>query len=173
MPILIVLIVWPLTEIYVAILVANWIGAMQMLALIGLSSLAGIFALRNQSRAAFGRFNVAMAERRLPSREVGDGLLGLVAAVMLLVPGLVSGALGLLLLLPPVRWVVRWSLAAFVLRRFKLAGSAASWTYTTYNTARGQGARADYDVSGSAEEMPGQAENDGGQTDPPRRLPPA
>lgn len=144
-----------------------------MLALVALSSLAGVFALRDQSRAAFTRFNEAMAKRRLPDRAVGDGLLGLVAAVLLLVPGLVSGALGLLLLLPPVRWVVRWSLAAFVLRRFKLAGSAASWTYTTYNTARGQGARADYDVAGTAEEMPGPAENDGGQSNQPRRLPPA
>lgn len=173
MPFLIALIVWPLLEIYVAILIAGWIGVLEMLALVALSCFAGIIVLRHQSRAAWTRFNLAMGERRLPSRDVGDGLLGLAAGVLLLVPGLLSGALGLLLLLPPVKVAVRWLLGAFFLKRFKLAGSAASWTYTTYNTARGSGARADYDVTGSAEEMPGPAENDGGQEKPPRQLPPA
>lgn len=172
-PFVIALIVWPLIEIYVAILVANWLGVVQMLALVALSSLAGVFAIRDQSRAALTRFNQAMAARRLPDRSVGDGLLGLVAAVLLLVPGLASGALGLLLLLPPVRWLVRWAIAAVALRRFRLAGSAVSWTYTAYNTARGEGARADYDITGTAEEMQGPAENEAGQSKQPRRLPPA
>lgn len=173
MPLLIALIVWPLLEIYVAILVASWIGVLEMLALVALFSLIGIFVLRNQSRAAWTHFNQAMGERRLPNRRVGDGLLGLAAGVLLLVPGLLSGALGLLLLLPPVKVLVRWTIGALVLRRFKLAGSAATWTYTTYNAARGTGARADYDISGSAEEMPGSAENEGGHDQPPRQLPPA
>lgn len=172
MLLLIALIVWPLLEIYIAIQVAEMIGVLEMLALVGLSCFAGIVVLRDQSRAAWTRFNLAMGQRRLPSRDVGDGLLGLAAGVLLLVPGLLSGALGLLLLLPPVKALVRWTLGALVLRRFKLAGSAASWTYTTYNTARGSGARADYDISGSAEEMPGSAENEGGQDQAPRHLPP-
>lgn len=172
MPLLIALIVWPLLEIYVAILVAGWIGVIQMLALVAFSSLAGVIVLKEQSRAAWTRFNAAMGERRLPNRQVGDGLLGLVAGVLLLVPGLLSGALGALLVLPPVKALVRWALAAFVLRRFKLAGSAASWTYTTYNTARGEGSRADYDITGTAEEMPGETENEAGQPRLPPKTPP-
>lgn len=169
---LIALIVWPLLEIYVAILVAKWIGAFEMLALVAISSFAGIFVLRNQSRIAWTRFNAAMANRRLPDREVGNGLLGLAAGVLLLVPGLISGAVGVLLLLPPTKAAVRFGLAALILRRFKLAGSAATWTYTAYNAGRGTGARADYDLSGTAEEMPGPTENEGGHENPPRQLPP-
>lgn len=172
MPFLIALIVWPLLEIYVAILVASWIGVLEMLVLVAVSCVAGLIVLRDQHRAAWSRFNLAMAERRLPSRDVGDGLLGLAAGVLLLVPGLLSAALGLLLLLPPVKALVRWTIGALILRRFKLAGSAASWTYTAYSTSRGRGARADYDIIGSAEEMPGPAENEGGQDQPPRQLPP-
>jgi UPF0716 protein FxsA len=172
MPFLIALIVWPLLEIYVAILVAKWIGAFEMLALVAVFSLAGVFVLKNQSRLAWTRFNAAMAKRRLPDRQVGDGLLGLVAGLLLLIPGLISGVVGALLLLPPVRVAVRWGLGAVLLRRFKLAGSAASWTYTVYNTRRGSGARADYDISGTAEEMPGAAENEAGHENWPRELPP-
>lgn len=172
MPFLIALIVWPLLEIYVAILVAGWIGVLEMLVLVAASCVAGIVVLRNQRRAAWTRFNSAMGERRLPSRDVGDGLLGLAAGLLLLVPGLLSAAFGLLLLLPPIKVLVRWSIGALLLKRFKLAGSAAGWTYTAYNSSRGGGARADYDISGSAEEMPGSTEKDGGHDQPPRRLPP-
>ena len=52
---------------------------------------------------------------RLPGRELIDGLLVLAGGVMMLVPGFVSDAFGLLLLFPPTRAVVR----SLVIRRFR------------------------------------------------------
>ena len=172
--VLLVFILWPLAEIFVAILVAQAIGLLEMFALVAISSIAGIFVLRQQSRQAWIRFNLAMEDRRLPSREVGDGLMGLAAGVMLLIPGLISGVIGLLLLLPPTRVAARWLFALLVARRYGLAGTAATWSYTTYNSARGRGSRADYDVAGTAEEIPGDPANspDKPDRDPPQ-LPPA
>lgn len=172
MPLLIALIVWPLLEIYVAILVADRIGVLEMLALVAISSAAGVVVLRDQHRAAWTRFNAAVGERRLPSREVGDGLLGLAAGLLLLVPGLVSAVVGLLLLFPPTKALIRWTVAALFIRRFKLAGTAATWSWTAYNAGRARRDPPDYDIVGSAEEMPGPAENDGERDGPPRRLPP-
>lgn len=180
--VLLLLILWPLAEVYVAVLVAQAIGALEMLALVGAVSVGGLFALRSQSRTAWVRFNQALQERRLPNREVGDGLLGFSGGLLLVLPGLISGAIGLLLILPPTKAVARGLMAFLVARRYRLSGSAATWTYATYTSRGGTS----YDVTGSAEEVvenaqgevveeiDGEAANDAPQRkdDPPGPLPP-
>lgn len=166
---LISLIVWSLLEVYAAIFVAGRFGVMTMLVLVAAFSIAGAIVLRDQSRAALSRFNSSISRRQPPNREVANGLLGFAAGLMLLVPGLISGVIGALLLLPPIKALVRWALAAFALRHLKRSGPVVGWTYTAYGTARDRQDRpADYDITGTAEEIPGDAENEPGQ----QRLPP-
>jgi len=168
--VLLLLILWPLAEIYFAYLVAEAIGVAEMLVLVGAFSIGGLFVLRAQSRTAWDRFNLALGERRLPSREVGDGLLGFAGGTLLVIPGLISGLIGLLLILPPTKAAARWLVALLVAKRFGLAGSAATWTYATYTTRRGH---ADYDLTASAEEMPDKTPNTGPdpEIEPPRPRP--
>lgn len=166
---LLLMILWPLAEIYVAVLVAQALGVLQMLALVALASIGGLFVIRNESRTAWVRFNQAMNERRLPSREVGDGLIGFTGGVMMLVPGLISGAIGLLLILPPVKALARWLVGALVVRRFGLTGSAAAWSYT-YVPDR----PADIEITVTAEEIHDEATNTGSARDSDTpRLPPS
>jgi UPF0716 protein FxsA len=55
------------------------------------------------------RVQQALAVGEKPGPELVNGGLLLVAAVLLIIPGFVSGAIGLLLLVPPVRHAVgRW-----------------------------------------------------------------
>lgn len=54
-----------------------------------------------------------------PRKAAGDSALVTLATVLVLVPGLVSAALGMLLLVPPVRAVARPGLAAIALRRLQ------------------------------------------------------
>lgn len=54
-----------------------------------------------------------------PQKAVGDGALITLATVLVLVPGLVTTALGVLLLVPAVRVVARPGLAAIATRRFR------------------------------------------------------
>jgi UPF0716 protein FxsA len=63
--------------------------------------------MRSQSRAAWRRFNDALAEGRLPHREVVDGVLVIFGGVLLLTPGFITDILGLLFLFPPTRVVMR------------------------------------------------------------------
>lgn len=94
-------------EVLGFILVARAIGVAWMLVLALATSLLGGWLLRREGVRGWRRFRTALAERRPPGREATDGLLGLIGALLLLVPGFLSDAVGLLLLTPPVRAVAR------------------------------------------------------------------
>ena len=111
------LLVLPFLEIWVAIQVAGVIGApLTFLALIGMS-VAGFYLLRGEGTSVWRRANDEMAAGRVPTRQLLDGALVLIGGVCLIVPGFITGVFGALLLLPPVRAVVRPLLLAWMARR--------------------------------------------------------
>jgi UPF0716 protein FxsA len=63
-----------------------------------------------------------MAQGRVPGEALVDGLLILVAGAVLLTPGLLTDALGFLLLIPPTRAVVRRSLVNTFKGRVQMGG---------------------------------------------------
>ncbi len=112
----------PILELYVIVKVGGLIGVWPTLALLIGMSFLGAALLRHQGRGAWQRFNQALAERRFPGREVADGLMITVGGVMLLVPGFITDAFGLLLLFPPTRALFRRLLQAYAARRFLVVG---------------------------------------------------
>lgn len=109
MPLLLVFIfiVVPIAELYVLWQIGSAIGILPTIALLILDSVLGAWLMRSQGRAAWLRFNRALAEGRVPGREVIDGVLVIFGGALLLTPGFLSDVLGLLLLLPPTRAIVR------------------------------------------------------------------
>ena len=120
----VVFIVVPIAELYVLIQIGQAIGILPTIALLILDSILGAALMRSQGRAAWMRFNGALAEGRVPGREVLDGALVIFGGALLLTPGFLSDILGLILLLPPTRAVVR----TVLLRRFagRIVAGAAS-----------------------------------------------
>jgi UPF0716 protein FxsA len=104
----------PILEIYVIIQVGQAIGAWWTIALLIADSIIGSVLMRSQGRAAWRRFQLALAEGRMPAREVVDGVLVIFGGAFLLTPGFCSDVIGALLLLPPTRAIVR----RFLVRRF-------------------------------------------------------
>ena len=107
MKVLIALLLGGIVELSVMYLVADWIGFLSMLGLLFLLSLIGFAVIRMAGLRTLRRFNEASASGQPPSRELADGAVLLTAGILLAVPGFVSGAFGLLFLLPPVRALVR------------------------------------------------------------------
>jgi UPF0716 protein FxsA len=107
----------PLAELAVIIAVGKSIGVLTTLLLLLVFSLAGAWLARREGLAAWRRFQLAMAEGRVPTREVADGAMVLLAGALLLVPGFLTDVLGLLLLLPGVRAVARRLVPALARRR--------------------------------------------------------
>jgi UPF0716 protein FxsA len=104
---LILLVAWPLAELVVFIKVAEAIGVLDALGLLIAAVPIGIWALRSQGRSAWRRLSTAVAEHRTPTKEVLDGTLVLIGGCLLIVPGFITDALGILLLLPPTRSLTR------------------------------------------------------------------
>ena len=128
-------IVVPLVELYVIIQVGQAIGALPTIGLLLLDSVLGAMLLRSQGRAVWRRFNLALAERRVPARETFDGAMVIVGGTLLLTPGFVTDVFGVLLLLPPTRAAIRRLLSGMAKRRLA-AGRAVFWTFGQYQDAR-------------------------------------
>ena len=141
----------PILELYVIVKVGGLIGILPTLALLFAMSVLGATLLRHQGRGAWQRFNAALAERRFPGREVADGLMITVGGVLLLTPGFITDAVGLLLLLPPTRAIARRLLQAYVARRFLVVGVGG---FGGARPPQDQGpAGRSYDYEGTAEEI--------------------
>ena len=122
-------IVVPIAELYVIIQVGNAIGLGPTLFLLLADALLGSLLLRHQGRAAWIRFNRALAEGRVPHKEVFDGVLVIMGGALLITPGFLTDILGLILLIPPTRALIRAMSARFVRRRIALG--EAVWTFGT------------------------------------------
>ena len=100
-------IVVPLVELYVILKVGDAIGVVWTILLLAADSVLGSLLLRSQGRAVWRRFNEALGAGRMPHREVVDGVLVIFGGALLITPGFVTDVLGLILLVPPTRSLVR------------------------------------------------------------------
>ena len=94
----------PLAEIIVFVLAAAWIGfAWAALALLA-TSLIGAAMLRLSGGAHIARVRVVLGEDRIAALKADSvGTMYLIAAVLLLIPGFITDAIAILLLIPPLR----------------------------------------------------------------------
>jgi UPF0716 protein FxsA len=102
-----IFIVVPIAELYLIYLVGDAIGVIPTLLLLAADSLLGSFLLRSQGRSVWRRFNEALSAGRVPHREVMDGVLVIFGGAFLITPGFLTDVLGLVLLVPPTRAIVR------------------------------------------------------------------
>jgi len=111
-----------IVEIWLLIQVGQAIGGWQTLLLLVLDSLLGAWLLRREGRRTWRAFRLALEERRVPAREVADGVLVIIGGTLLITPGFLSDVVGLLFLLPPTRAAIRPMLTRLFARRLGLAG---------------------------------------------------
>ena len=104
-PILLFLII-PASEIYLFIAVANSVGAWPTLGFIFASAIIGGFILRLQGQQVIRRAREQIAKKELPTKEIADGVILVIAAMLLLTPGFITDGLGTLLIIPIARRVV-------------------------------------------------------------------
>ena len=152
MPLLLIVLVFivvPIAELYVIIQVGQAIGALPTIAILIADSIIGSLLLRTQGRSAWRRFNDALAEGRVPAREVLDGALVIFGGAFLITPGFLTDIIGLFLLLPPTRAVVRSLTVKVFARRFVVSAVGAAGAHA----ARRRRGRGEYDVEGSAVEV--------------------
>lgn len=147
---LLIFIVVPVAELFVIYLVGDAIGIGWTLLLLAADSLLGTVLLGSQGRSAWRRFNEALQSGRMPHREVQDGVAIIFGAAFLITPGFLTDVVGLALLLPPSRAIIR-RYAGHVIAKRMTARVATSEGSVRRGGGRPSG---DYDVEGTASEQP-------------------
>ncbi|MDF1633062.1 FxsA family protein [Mycoplana sp. MJR14] len=110
----ILLLFLPLLEIAGFVFVGGRIGIAYTLLLVVCSVLAGVAILRHQGFQALTRLRQRDLPRDMPAERFFDTAFVLLAGLLLIVPGFVSDAIALLLLVPFVRHILARRLASRV-----------------------------------------------------------
>ena len=107
----------PMIEIYVLIQVGQVIGALWTIALLVAIAALGSALLRLQGLATLANVQAAMSRGELPTSAILDGLVLLVAGVLMVTPGFVTDLAGFICLLPPLRRALARALGAALMLR--------------------------------------------------------
>jgi UPF0716 family protein affecting phage T7 exclusion len=126
----------------------------QTLVLLLIDSLLGAFLMRHQGRAAWVAFNRAVSESRVPAKEVLDGVLIIFGGALLLTPGFLTDILGIVLLIPPTRAIVRTFLKWLGISRLSLGPKVALWGASRVNNRRGRRGPQPGQANGAGPERP-------------------
>jgi UPF0716 protein FxsA len=127
---LLLFLIVPIIELYVIIQVGQSLGVLPTLALLIGVSIAGAVLVRREGLGVWRRAQRQLDQGEIPTSELIDGLLILAAGALMLTPGFLTDAVGLLLLVPPSRALVRGALVRRY--RHRLASGASA-----YRTSRG------------------------------------
>lgn len=163
----------PLIEIAIFIKVGGVIGVWPTVAIVLATAFIGATLLRVQGLTTWRRAEEAMRRGEPPVAEMLDGVFLLVAALLMVTPGLFTDCIGVLLLIPPVRRKI----GRYAARRI-----AASSRFTVYTSGMGgmgpggrpggpqpgdapRGARGGPVIEGEAEEV-GENDNDPARNGP-------
>jgi UPF0716 protein FxsA len=139
------LLVVPIAELWVIVRVAQGVGIPSTLGLLVLVSIAGAWLLKQQGLATWARLQRTLRSGRMPTREVADGALILLGGALLLTPGFITDAVGLVLLVPPTRALVKAALAPalgrYARRRWGARAGVVETVATDSNRDGGRGRR--------------------------------
>lgn len=130
------LLVLVVVEVVAFVLVAGQIGVLAALLLLLVLSALGPFVLRRVGLSVLARTRDRLERGELPTAEVLDGIVVFVAGVMISVPGFVGDALGLALMVGPVRRLLIRFAGHRLARRLR-ASQVGRWQVITVRSRPG------------------------------------
>lgn len=142
MPLLILFgfIALPFLEIGVFLWIGDEIGILATVATTALTAIVGTALVRAQGLAMLGKVSDSLNRGEMPARPVFDGAYLLFAGALLLAPGFVTDAIGLMLFIPFVRGGVLALLISKTLVTVRASGAPTS-------------SRHNYDVEGDFQDI--------------------
>jgi UPF0716 protein FxsA len=115
---LILFVTVPLVELYLLLRLADVTGSAATFLLVIITGIIGSWLAKREGVMAWQKFQGAMADGRMPSREIQDGLMIVFAAALLLTPGLLTDIFGFVMLVPFGREMVRKLVLSKLFRGF-------------------------------------------------------
>lgn len=132
-----VLLLIPLLDVMLLVILATPIGPVTIgpaatVAVVVLTALIGLLLVRAEGRHTMSRIQRKLGAGEVPTDELIDGALLLVAGTLLLTPGIVTDLVGLVLVLPPTRYPIRVATRRYVVGPYidaKTGGFASGNVY--------------------------------------------
>ncbi|MBN2007776.1 membrane protein FxsA [candidate division KSB1 bacterium] len=109
----------PLLELALLIKVGEHIGAGNTIMIVIVTGILGAYFARQQGFYVISRIQQDMAQGRMPTDSLLDGLMVFAGALLLITPGLVTDLLGFAFLVPASRTVIREWIRRYIQRRMQ------------------------------------------------------
>ena len=122
---LVLFVVVPILELYVLIQVGQAIGPWWTILLLVLDSVIGAWLIKREGRRAWLALRGRIETGRMPARELADGALVMLGGALMLSPGFVTDALGIVLILPLTRPLFRGLITSYAVTQVTRRTGAA------------------------------------------------
>jgi len=109
----------PILEFTLLIEIGRRLGTINTLLLIFGTGILGAYLARLEGFRILYRIQRDISSGTIPSEQILDGVLVLIAGLVLITPGLLTDIAGLLLLFPPTRYPIKRFIWNFILRRVR------------------------------------------------------
>ena len=106
----------PIIDLYLLYQVSGLIGFPETVLLVLLTGFFGAYMAKLQGFRILREIQTQMARGSMPTDAMFDGILVLIASVLLISPGVLTDVVGFLLLIPPIRIITRQLLKVFLAR---------------------------------------------------------
>ena len=110
----------PLLELWLLVQLGDRFGFPMTILVVLVTGILGAALAKAQGLHAMFRIQNELRAGKMPAQAMGDGVLILIAGVLLITPGVITDVLGLSLLLPPVRVGVRKGLQLWLAKYVKV-----------------------------------------------------
>ena len=115
---IIIFIVIPVIEISLFIEIGSFIGSFNTILLIFTTALIGVYFVRQQGISTYSKLYNQLQNQEAPIQTMFEGLVILISGILLITPGFLTDALGLLGLIPLTRVIFIKIVANSVLSRY-------------------------------------------------------
>lgn len=137
--VLFVIIIWGWVEIMAFSLIGGEVGILLTILGVFVTAMVGVSLLKRQGQVVMNSLRTEVAQGRSPVKSVADSIGLLCGAVLMLLPGYVTDAVGLVLFLPGIRTIAGLWLAARLANNARFASYARA--RPAHNAAFGQAQR--------------------------------
>lgn len=113
-------IVVPVVEIFMITQVASQLGWLSTIVLVIGVSLVGAMLVKREGLSVIRRVRDVAGRGKLPTNELADGAMIFFASALMLTPGFITDFVGLALLIPPIRALLRPPVISFFSKRLEV-----------------------------------------------------
>jgi Protein affecting phage T7 exclusion by the F plasmid len=109
----VIILIYLIAEISLLIWIGRHFGLLNTFLLLIVSAVLGFWMVMKQGLSILREIRNELSEHRIPGQSLLDGLCLILGGILLVVPGFISDAAGLLLLIPAIRrilqqWLIKW-----------------------------------------------------------------